>query len=460
MPNLFISGEALAMSEERLRQLGIGAIVACGCKSHFPAKFLYHEVHVQDNANAKIGHLLRPAANFIAKALAAGKPVLVHCKAGICRSASVIIAYLLMHRRDLVGSVDDALALIKAARPCAFPREEFLAACERLNAEVKHIKPVAARSPRKKRHPWASSPETSDESDDEPAEAESEHDATGGVSVEGDACPTPWTHVFEGEYDDDGVYFYQAFNDAIADWAVEHQALGGPAFNATRMTWIKPSFAWVLYRSGYAASTAGAVLKLKLPHAAVAALLSRCACKVGGGGGGARAVTARDRDERGRGKAPSRGSARARDPDRLGASLGDVRGEHHRVHDVTVSRVAGAAHNAKDVKAAMAEFAAPPRERTYLPRLPPRAPARLGMSGAVMEALAGRCRRCARIPSGLRSLRSTAVAEGPARGEQRRAGHDGRMRARRTKRWNSCRDRAPCSRSRFCDGQRCSPPSS
>ena len=176
MPNLFISGEALAMSEDRLRQLGIGAIVACGCKSHFPAKFLYHEVHVQDNANAKIGHLLRPAANFIAKALAAGKPVLVHCKAGICRSATVIIAYLLMHRRDLVGSVDDALALIKAARPCAFPREEFLAACERLNAEVKHIKPVAAqaRSPRKKRHPWASSPETSDESDDEPAEVESE----------------------------------------------------------------------------------------------------------------------------------------------------------------------------------------------------------------------------------------------------------------------------------------------
>ena len=38
---------------------------------------------------------------------------------------------------------------------------------------MKHIKPVAAQ-PRKKRHPWASSPETSDESDDEPAEVESE----------------------------------------------------------------------------------------------------------------------------------------------------------------------------------------------------------------------------------------------------------------------------------------------
>ena len=29
--------------------------------------------------------------------------------------------------------------------------------------------------------------------------------------------------VFEAEWDEEGVYFYQAFNDAIADWALEHQ---------------------------------------------------------------------------------------------------------------------------------------------------------------------------------------------------------------------------------------------
>lgn len=441
MPNLFISGEALAMSEERLRQLGIGAIVACGCKSHFPAKFLYHEVHVQDNANAMIGHLLRPAANFIAKALDAGKPVLVHCKAGICRSATVIIAYLLMHRRDLVGSVADALALVRAARTCAFPREEFLAACERLDAEVKHIKPVAAqpRSPRKKRHPWASSPETSDESDDEPAEAESEHDATGGVSVEGDACPTPWTHVFEGEYDDDGVYFYQAFNDAIADWAVEHQALGGPVFNATRMTWIKPSFAWVLYRSGYAAKhSQERVLKLKLPHAAVAALLSRCACKVGGGGAKGRVQwdPARDLETsegRGKGTEPRR-MLRAR-AIQIGLSRelsATYTASITEVHDVTaLARRVGAAHKAKDVKAAMAELrGALPRERPYLPRLPPAELARLGMSGAVMEAPAEalpavREEDPVEAPAAEVDLE---VAEEPARGRGAEAGSSARRR--------------------------------
>ena len=73
--------------------------------------------------------------------------------------------------------------------------------------------------------------------------------------------------VIEAEYDDEGVYFYQAFNDEIADWALERQVLGGPFYNPTRMTWIKPSFAWVLYRSGYARKhNQTRILKIKLSH--------------------------------------------------------------------------------------------------------------------------------------------------------------------------------------------------
>ena len=73
--------------------------------------------------------------------------------------------------------------------------------------------------------------------------------------------------VIEAEYDDEGVYFYQAFNDEIADWTLEHQVLGGPFYNPTRMTWIKPSFAWVLYRSGYARKhNQTRILKIKLSH--------------------------------------------------------------------------------------------------------------------------------------------------------------------------------------------------
>jgi len=91
--------------------------------------------------------------------------------------------------------------------------------------------------------------------------------------------------IFVGEWDEEGVYFYQAYNHEIANWAVEHQRFGGPLFNPTRMTWIKPSFAWMLYRCGYGEKrNQERVLKVKLPHDIVARVLSRCRCQHGGGG--------------------------------------------------------------------------------------------------------------------------------------------------------------------------------
>ena len=52
-------------------------------------------------------------------------------------------------------------------------------------------------------------------------------------------------------YTDDTIRVYQAYCPAIAEEAV---ALGtfGPHFKRTRMTWIKPSFLWMMYRCGWA----------------------------------------------------------------------------------------------------------------------------------------------------------------------------------------------------------------
>ena len=38
---------------------------------------------------------------------------------------------------------------------------------------------------------------------------------------------SPNCEVFSAEWDAMGVFFYQAYNDQIADYAVEHQTLGG-----------------------------------------------------------------------------------------------------------------------------------------------------------------------------------------------------------------------------------------
>lgn len=48
------------------------------------------------------------------------------------------------------------------------------------------------------------------------------------------------------------LILYQAYNSSIATAAVRAQKLSAsPLFSTSRMTWLKPSWCWVCYRSGY-----------------------------------------------------------------------------------------------------------------------------------------------------------------------------------------------------------------
>jgi hypothetical protein len=58
-------------------------------------------------------------------------------------------------------------------------------------------------------------------------------------------------------YDDNTIRVYQAYNDAIADAALEQGTLKSPPFKMERMTWIKPSFLWMMYRSGWGKKDSG-----------------------------------------------------------------------------------------------------------------------------------------------------------------------------------------------------------
>ncbi len=54
-----------------------------------------------------------------------------------------------------------------------------------------------------------------------------------------------------GIFDDDTIVVYQAYNRAIAEAAVDLQTFAPPTFKMDRMTWIKPSFLWMMYRAGW-----------------------------------------------------------------------------------------------------------------------------------------------------------------------------------------------------------------
>jgi uncharacterized protein DUF4291 len=69
-----------------------------------------------------------------------------------------------------------------------------------------------------------------------------------------------------GCFDEQGVYVYQAFSPDIVRVAV---SLGtfGKGFGLDRMTWIKPSFGWMLHRSSYATKTRQeAIARIYLKH--------------------------------------------------------------------------------------------------------------------------------------------------------------------------------------------------
>ncbi len=58
-------------------------------------------------------------------------------------------------------------------------------------------------------------------------------------------------HEIRALYDATTIRVYQAYSDAIADTALAKGSFVSPPFKMDRMTWIKPSFLWMMYRAGW-----------------------------------------------------------------------------------------------------------------------------------------------------------------------------------------------------------------
>jgi hypothetical protein len=61
--------------------------------------------------------------------------------------------------------------------------------------------------------------------------------------------PKSGRHIL-AQFDDESVVVYQAYRPAIGDFAARHGYFGG-GFGLGRMSWIKPNFLWMMYRSGW-----------------------------------------------------------------------------------------------------------------------------------------------------------------------------------------------------------------
>ncbi|XP_030604558.1 dual specificity protein phosphatase 19-like isoform X2 [Archocentrus centrarchus] len=96
--------------------------VAYGVTNLFPDQLVYKTLQILDLPDTKITSYFEECSFFIDQAREQGGVVLVHCNAGVSRSSSIVIGYLML-REGL--SFDDAYSQVKQARPSIRPNPGF-----------------------------------------------------------------------------------------------------------------------------------------------------------------------------------------------------------------------------------------------------------------------------------------------------------------------------------------------
>lgn len=121
VPGLWLGNCNSAYNHEFLNQYNIKYVISIIDK--FDERFRYNNINymiipVKDTAICQLDMipLFDTTSNLIKHALKKNKGVLVHCKNGHHRSATLVAAYLI---RDLNMSYESSIAYIKTLRPCA-----------------------------------------------------------------------------------------------------------------------------------------------------------------------------------------------------------------------------------------------------------------------------------------------------------------------------------------------------
>lgn len=122
---LYLGSEWNAANLEELQKNNVGYIlnVTREIDNFFSASFTYMNIRVYDVEATDLLSHWADTYNFINNARKSGQAVFVHCKMGISRSASTVIAYAM---KQYHWSLDVALAYVKERRSIIKPNEGFM----------------------------------------------------------------------------------------------------------------------------------------------------------------------------------------------------------------------------------------------------------------------------------------------------------------------------------------------
>ncbi|NWI68988.1 DS13B phosphatase, partial [Todus mexicanus] len=154
-PNIYLGDAWAARSKTTLQSLSITHIlnaadgpysINTGAKYYKDLQIEYYGVEAFDDPSFDLSIFFYDAANFIGKALStSGGKVFVHCAMGVSRSASLVLAFLMIHENM---TLVDALKTVSAHRDIC-PNSGFLSQLRdldvKLNEERKETRASATK---------------------------------------------------------------------------------------------------------------------------------------------------------------------------------------------------------------------------------------------------------------------------------------------------------------------------
>lgn len=125
---LYLGSDCAGMDDRKLAAHKITHIINATSKqpNYFEARenIKYMRLGLRDVPSESIQRHLRPAFAFIEEAKESGGACLVHCKAGVSRSVTIVLAYLI----SIEGlSLAEGLMKVRKTRPWVAPNHGFMA---------------------------------------------------------------------------------------------------------------------------------------------------------------------------------------------------------------------------------------------------------------------------------------------------------------------------------------------
>ncbi|BFZ01017.1 hypothetical protein BsWGS_04056 [Bradybaena similaris] len=136
LPHLYLGDIWHSSQRQLLQHLGITAMlnVSSSCENFFQSHFRYMNIQVNDTMDADLLSWFPKIIEFIDSVAQQQGKVLVHCRAGVSRSATVCIAYL-MQKQQM--SLDAAFEFVVSRRPIIDPNLNFIQQLQRFEASLR-----------------------------------------------------------------------------------------------------------------------------------------------------------------------------------------------------------------------------------------------------------------------------------------------------------------------------------